>query len=56
VPAQIEVISGVRSWRLELAGDRSAVGKAPENDIAIVDDPTASRLHALLERFRLAGA
>ena len=32
---QIEVISGVRSWRLELAGDRSTVGKAAENDVVL---------------------
>jgi predicted component of type VI protein secretion system len=51
VPAQIEVISGVRSWRLELAADRATLGKAAENDIAVDDDPTASHLHAVLERF-----
>ena len=48
---QIEVISGVRSWRLELEADRSTIGKANENDIAVDDDATASRLHAVLERF-----
>src|SRR3712207_8335326 len=48
---QIEVISGVRSWRTELPGDRSTVGKAPENDIAVPDDATASHLHAVLEHF-----
>jgi predicted component of type VI protein secretion system len=51
VSAQIEVISGVRSWRVELAADRSTVGKARENDIAVDDDATASGLHAVLERF-----
>ena len=49
--AQIEVISGVRSWRLALAGDRSTIGKAAENDIAVDDDATASHLHAVIERF-----
>ena len=49
--AQIEVISGVRSRRVELAADRSTVGKARENDIAVDDDATASGLHAVLERF-----
>ena len=49
--AQIDVISGVRSWRVELSADRSTVGKARENDIAVDDDPTASGLHAVLERF-----
>ena len=48
---QIEVISGVRSWRLELAADRSTIGKAAENDVAVADDATASGLHAVLERF-----
>ena len=28
VSPQIEVISGVRSWRVELAADRSTIGKA----------------------------
>ena len=48
---QVEVITGVRSWRLEVEADRSTVGKADENDIALADDPTASHLHAVLERF-----
>jgi pSer/pThr/pTyr-binding forkhead associated (FHA) protein len=48
---QIEVIEGVQSRRLELATDRSTVGKAGENDIALVEDATASHLHAVLERF-----
>jgi predicted component of type VI protein secretion system len=51
VPPQIELISGVRSWRLELEGDRSTIGKAAENDIPVADDATASHLHAVLERF-----
>ena len=48
---QIEVISGVRSWRIPLEADRLTIGKAPENDVPLEDDPTASRLHAVLERF-----
>ena len=51
VPPQIEVISGVRSWRLELTTERSTVGKAAENDVSLTDDATASHLHAVLERF-----
>jgi pSer/pThr/pTyr-binding forkhead associated (FHA) protein len=51
VEAQIEVISGVRSWRIPLTADRVTVGKAAENDVPLSDDPTASRLHAVLERF-----
>ena len=48
---QIEVISGARSWRFSLEADRTAVGKAAENDVALEHDPTASHLHAVLERF-----
>jgi predicted component of type VI protein secretion system len=51
VPPQIEVITGVRSWRLQLTTERSTIGKADENDIALSDDATASHLHAVLERF-----
>jgi pSer/pThr/pTyr-binding forkhead associated (FHA) protein len=51
VSPQIEVISGARSWRVELAADRSTIGKAGENDVAVDDDATASHLHAVLERF-----
>jgi pSer/pThr/pTyr-binding forkhead associated (FHA) protein len=45
------VISGVRSRRVELAADRSTVGRARENDIGVDDDATAGGLHAVLERF-----
>ena len=48
---QIEVVTGRDSRRVSLAGDRTSVGKAAENDIALADDPTASHLHAVLERF-----
>jgi pSer/pThr/pTyr-binding forkhead associated (FHA) protein len=51
VHPQVEVISGARSWRFSLEGDRMAVGKAAENDVALEHDPTASHLHAILERF-----
>jgi pSer/pThr/pTyr-binding forkhead associated (FHA) protein len=42
---------GVQSWRFPLQDDRTTVGKAAENDISLADDPTASHLHATLERF-----
>jgi len=42
---------GVQSWRYALQADRTTVGKAAENDIPLADDPTASHLHATLERF-----
>ncbi|MDT4918988.1 MAG: hypothetical protein QOH89_3688 [Pseudonocardiales bacterium] len=49
---QIEVISGAHSWRFSLEeGRRIAIGKATENDVALEHDPTASHLHAVLERF-----
>ena len=48
---QIELISGVRSRRVDLLAERTTIGKAAENDIAVDDDATASGLHAVLERF-----
>jgi predicted component of type VI protein secretion system len=51
VHPQIEVISGAHSWRISLEADRTTVGKAAENDVALEHDPTASHLHAVLERF-----
>jgi DNA-binding CsgD family transcriptional regulator len=51
VQAQIEVLSGTSSWRFALDGERSTVGKAAENDVVLDHDPTASHLHAMLERF-----
>ena len=48
---QIEVISGAGSWRFSLEADRTTVGKAAENDVALEHDPMASHLHAILERF-----
>jgi pSer/pThr/pTyr-binding forkhead associated (FHA) protein len=42
---------GVQSWRFQLQADRTTVGKAAENDISLAEDPTASHLHAILERF-----
>jgi ATP/maltotriose-dependent transcriptional regulator MalT len=51
VDPQIEVISGADSWRISLGADRTTVGKAAENDVALEHDATASHLHAVLERF-----
>ena len=48
--AAVEVVSDGRSWRIELLSERTTVGKASENDIEL-DDPSVSRLHAVLERF-----
>ncbi len=41
--------SGARS--AELTGERVTIGKAPSNDVAVPDDGTMSRLHAVFERF-----
>jgi DNA-binding MarR family transcriptional regulator len=51
VHPQIEVISGAHSRRISLEPDRTTVGTAAENDVALEHDPTASHLHAVLERF-----
>ena len=36
---------------MPLEAGRTTIGKAPENDVPLPDDPTASHLHAVLERF-----
>jgi pSer/pThr/pTyr-binding forkhead associated (FHA) protein len=36
---------------LPLAGDRVTIGKDASNDVALSDDATVSRLHAVLERY-----
>jgi ATP/maltotriose-dependent transcriptional regulator MalT len=51
VAPQIEVMCGAGSWRFSLDADRTTVGKAAENDVSLEDDATASRLHAVIERF-----
>jgi pSer/pThr/pTyr-binding forkhead associated (FHA) protein len=51
VGPEIEVMSGARDWRLSLEADRMTVGKSADNDVPLPDDPTASHLHAVLERF-----
>src|SRR5690349_21667223 len=51
VGAQVEVMFGVSSQRFPLDADRMTVGKANENDFPLPEDPTASHMHAMLERF-----
>jgi pSer/pThr/pTyr-binding forkhead associated (FHA) protein len=51
VNPQVEVMSGAESWRFSLETERTTVGKAAENDVALEHDPTASHLHAVVERF-----
>ena len=48
---QIELITPARSWQMSLEADRTSIGKAEENDVALGEDPTASHLHAVFERF-----
>ena len=48
---QIEVMSGVQSWRISLEADRATLGRAAENVVALEHDPLVSHLHAVLERF-----
>jgi DNA-binding CsgD family transcriptional regulator len=48
--ASIEIVSAQRSWRAELQSNRTTVGTAAENDIAL-GDPSVSHLHAVLEHF-----
>jgi hypothetical protein len=47
----VDLISATRSWRIDLRPARTTIGKSEENDIVLADDPTASRLHAMLEPF-----
>src|SRR5438552_19066254 len=49
--AAVEVwaIAGRRT--IELPGDRVTIGKGEENDLALDDDETVSRLHAVFDRF-----
>jgi len=51
VGAEIEVWTLSGRTQVELRDDRVTVGKGEENDLVLGDDPTASRLHAVLERF-----
>ena len=49
--AELEVWSLHERTRVALDGDRVTVGSAEGNDLVVADDPTVSRLHAVLERF-----
>jgi DNA-binding NarL/FixJ family response regulator len=51
---QVEVLYGGRSWRFALDGERATIGNSDANDIVLAEDATASRLHAVLERFPAA--
>ena len=49
--AALEVWSLSGRAHVQLTHDRCTVGKGEENDLVLADDPTVSRLHAVLERF-----
>jgi pSer/pThr/pTyr-binding forkhead associated (FHA) protein len=49
--AELEVWALHERTRVALDGDRVTVGSADGNDLVVADDPTVSRLHAVLERF-----
>jgi len=45
-------VRGPKGTRLvELANDRSSLGRAATNDVVVLADPTVSRLHAVIERY-----
>ena len=49
--ASVEVWSLSGRAQIQLGDDRCTVGKGEENDLVLADDPTVSRLHAVLEEF-----
>jgi predicted component of type VI protein secretion system len=51
VAAAVEVWSVAGRRQVDLGSERVTVGKGDENGIVVEDDPTVSRLHAVLERF-----
>ena len=48
--ALLEILQPRGYPNVTLDGDRLTIGKSDDNDLAIADDPTLSRHHALLER------
>jgi FHA domain-containing protein len=50
MPAYLEVHRPEGRQRVTLQADRVGVGRDPSNEIAIPEDTTVSRLHAVLER------
>ena len=48
--AYVEVWGGGASTLIPLDGERVTIGKTESNDIALTEDDTASRLHAVFER------
>ena len=48
--ALLEILRPRGHQNVTLDGERLTIGKSDDNDLAIVEDPTVSRHHALLER------
>ncbi|MGO9788374.1 MAG: FHA domain-containing protein [Solirubrobacteraceae bacterium] len=48
---ELEIVSGQEPRSVRLDADRTTIGKASDNDVALSDDPAVSRLHAAVERF-----
>jgi hypothetical protein len=46
----LEVGSGRTNRRVVLDGDRVTIGRSATNDVALPDDPSSSRAHAIIER------
>ena len=49
--AYLEVWTPARRELVALGGGRLTLGTDPANDLVLADDPTLSRLHAVLERY-----
>jgi hypothetical protein len=46
----LDVGSDRSGRRVMLEGDRLTIGRSPANDLALTDDPSSSRAHAVVER------
>ncbi len=47
----VEVQGAAGNRLVELAADRSTLGRATTNDVVVLLDPSVSRLHAVIERY-----
>jgi pSer/pThr/pTyr-binding forkhead associated (FHA) protein len=47
----LELVTPAGPVRVPLQGERATIGKAEGNDVPLPPDATASRLHAVLERY-----
>lgn len=49
--AYLEVWGDAGAEPIGIVGDRTVIGRAPSNDVALVSDPSVSRVHAVVERY-----